>query len=837
MKVPARLAKLLSSLKERGPVCRAGSEWRTRCPAHADTDPSLYIRNVSESGNILVRCSAGCSAEAIMQRLGLGMSDLFHDDDTEVEIDNNSAVKCNSLDTPGVHDSGGLVHAGSFPCSPTSIPATDLNHKVYSRLLGLLSLSDRHRKDLRRRGLNDDQVDYLGYRSLEKFAVRQAIGQLKSEFDEESLFRVPGFRPSRGTVHFADTEGLLIPVRDLFGKIVALKVRVDDADDGAKYRWISSGNSGPSPGSPPHVPLGTPGQAPTVRLTEGEIKADVCSQLWEIPTLGVSGVANWPSCMPLLVAMQVQQVYLAFDADAFAKPGVAQHLLDCATGLRNAEYELRLERWEPEDGKGLDDLLAAGKKPEVVHGERLAEVLDELRQVATTRHYDDDDEQCWVPRHPEDEVAPFPLDCLPQPVQVYVTETATAIGCPVDFVALSAITVASAAIGNSRRLKIRRGYEEGCRIFAALVGASGDGKTPARNTACRPVYEEQKRLHAQYQARYEQYVAELETYELAKKAALKAKGHTMPIPEKPVKPVMAHAYVENTTIEALARIMAQNPRGTLVIRDELTALVNSLNSYRAGRGDDREFFLSVWSGAPFKADRLKDEEQPRFVPHPFLSIIGAIPPSQLPVLDAGNNGEDGFVHRILYCFPRRMTSRSWSWHGLSPQTETLWENVVHRLYALEMDQDEHGGPTPRVLNLAPEARPLWEQWYNAHVAEAETADLDEMLKSFWPKCVAYAARLSLIIHLLRATCGEQVGEDVDAESLRRGLKLVRYFQSHTRAVYAHLRLPKKGSQIHRAIAWVRQRGGECNPTALARHNVGGVCGKQQALELMKDMAD
>ena len=152
-------------------------------------------------------------------------------------------------------------------------------------------------------------------------------------------------------------------------------------------------------------------------------------------------------------------------------------------------------------------------------------------------------------------------------------------------------------------------------------------------------------------------------------------------------------------------------------------------------------------------------------------------------------------------------------------------------------QDEHGEPTPRVLSLAPEACPVWHEWYDAHVAEAESADLDEMLKSFWPKCVAYAARLSLIIHLLRAASGEQVSDDVDEESLRRGLKLVRYFQSHTRAVYAHLRLPKKGNQVHHAIAWVRQHGGECNPTRLAQNNVAGVRGKQQALELMKDMAD
>jgi hypothetical protein len=128
MKVPAKLGKLLLNLQERGSVRRAGSEWRTRCPAHADTDPSLYIRN--EADNILVHCSARCDAATILERLGLRMADLFHDDDTEVEIDENLAVESSSLDTPEVHNPGSLVHAGSCPHSLTSIPAPDLNHSA-----------------------------------------------------------------------------------------------------------------------------------------------------------------------------------------------------------------------------------------------------------------------------------------------------------------------------------------------------------------------------------------------------------------------------------------------------------------------------------------------------------------------------------------------------------------------------------------------------------------------------------------------------------------------------------------------------------------------------------
>ena len=55
-------------------------------------------------------------------------------------------------------------------------------------------------------------------------------------------------------------------------------------------------------------------------------------------------------------------------------------------------------------------------------------------------------------------------------------------------------------------------------------------------------------------------------------------------------------------------------------------------------------------------------------PDPFLSVIGGIPPRMLPVLDAGNDGEDGFIHRILFVYPKKLTGKTWNWEGLSPET-------------------------------------------------------------------------------------------------------------------------------------------------------------------------
>ncbi len=52
------------------------NRWTARCPAHDDRSPSLAITE-AEDGTVLVKCWAGCSAEAIVGAVGLELKDLF----------------------------------------------------------------------------------------------------------------------------------------------------------------------------------------------------------------------------------------------------------------------------------------------------------------------------------------------------------------------------------------------------------------------------------------------------------------------------------------------------------------------------------------------------------------------------------------------------------------------------------------------------------------------------------------------------------------------------------------------------------------------------------------
>jgi hypothetical protein len=71
---PAFLNHFLARLQK---VRKSGPKgWIACCPAHDDQNPSLGV-SLGQKGKILVHCHAGCSAEEVVQALGLNITDLF----------------------------------------------------------------------------------------------------------------------------------------------------------------------------------------------------------------------------------------------------------------------------------------------------------------------------------------------------------------------------------------------------------------------------------------------------------------------------------------------------------------------------------------------------------------------------------------------------------------------------------------------------------------------------------------------------------------------------------------------------------------------------------------
>ena len=76
-------------------------------------------------------------------------------------------------------------------------------------------------------------------------------------------------------------------------------------------------------------------------------------------------------------------------------------------------------------------------------------------------------------------------------------------------------------------------------------------------------------------------------------------------PPPPPKP--RRIDIDDATMEVLPLILADNPRGLVMIRDELSAFILGMNQFKGGKGNDRSNALKIWSGDAIVKDRVGHE--------------------------------------------------------------------------------------------------------------------------------------------------------------------------------------------------------------------------------------
>lgn len=275
---------------------------------------------------------------------------------------------------------------------PVLAPADpDTLDKVYRALLQELSLSAVHRENLRKRGLSDEEINFREYRTLVGPGRAKLAKTMVSKFGNDVCKKIPGLFIKQGERKpywtLAGSAGIVIPLRDVRGRIVALKVRADKPGNGPKYSYLTSSGrmgavqDGPSPMPTVHLPVHkSSSHLVRVRLTEGELKADIATALSGDLTISIPGVSIWRPALPVLRELAPEKVLLSFDADARKNYNVARALQNTAIALQAEGFDVELETWPEEWGKGIDDVLASGYTPKIISGRE--QVLAEVNKVA-----------------------------------------------------------------------------------------------------------------------------------------------------------------------------------------------------------------------------------------------------------------------------------------------------------------------------------------------------------------------------------------------------------------------------------------------------------------------
>ncbi len=366
---------------------------------------------------------------------------------------------------------------------------------------------------------------------------------------------------------------------------------------------------------------------------------------------------------------------------------------------------------------------------------------------------------------------PFPTHALPEAVRGLVTAGAAAIGCDAAYIALPLLSVLAAAIGNSRRIRLKRAWTEPAIVWTAIVGNSGTMKSPALDLALRPVRALQGKSFA-------------------------FMGKTPP----------ARYLTNDATIEAIAGLLAKQPRGILLAADELSGWLRSHDAYKSGRAGDTAKWLELHGGRALTIDRKSVERPVVYIPNASVSITGGIQPDILRSCLGHEHLADGLAARLLMGWPPSTVKR-WREADVSEDTADCIDLVVQKLYWLEPELDAAGEPYPKPIGFSIEGKRAWVEWYNAF-AEGQQG-LAAELASAAAKIEGYAARLSLIVHCVRQVDDElPCDAPIDGASVAAGVAIAEWCWAEAQRIYAMLAESPAEAMRRELMEFVRAHGAE-----------------------------
>ncbi len=414
---------------------------------------------------------------------------------------------------------------------------------------------------------------------------------------------------------------------------------------------------------------------------------------------------------------------------------------------------------------------------------------------------------------------PFPSTILPSPIGRFIGEAASAIGCDPTLVALPMLTTLAGCIGSSRRLLIKggqSGWYAPSVLWTAAVVDSGQQKSPAQSAVTRLLYQRQGHDLKEHQERLIDYQKQLTNYECVLADWKRTKGPKGEPPERPEEPTCKRIIISDSTIEAVADRLQDNQRGLLLDRDELSGWLGSHDQYRSGRGSDVSHWLSCYNAKPLLIDRKTSTRKTIYVERAAVSITGGIQPRILARMLGKHHFENGLAARFAFGMPPK-TNKQWSEASVSEDTSDALDWIYDWLLSLRFGQDHDGKPIPIDLSLSPDGKEAFVAFYNQH--GLEQAELIGDLAALWAKLEEVAARIALVMHLVRCATDDStlVSQNaVDAQSVAMGVTLARWFGIEGRRIYGVLAESDEDRDRRLLIELVQRKGGRITARDLSK---------------------
>ena len=300
----------------------------------------------------------------------------------------------------------------------------------------------------------------------------------------------------------------------------------------------------------------------------------------------------------------------------------------------------------------------------------------------------------------------FPLVAFPEKLREYIRAARDTLNFPEPYTASVMLLAVAVAIGNTRVLKVKEGWQVKPILFLALVGEAGANKSHPLSFVLKP-------LEHINNAHIDAYNRALADYRQTKDANPSDKPHPQQV------------LVSDITTESLVQIHR--------------------------KGGDEQLWLSIYSGQPLCVNR-KTMDDILSVPEPFICVVGSIQPDILTSTFSGERQSSGFLPRILQARQDGSTKLLWNDKGFPAKLEHYWDTFLRGIMD-NCDKEFSVFDTASDYTFTEEAYFFIRDWQNQWEEALEQEGRPSQVESF-RKIQDYALKFCLILHTMKEAAGD-----------------------------------------------------------------------------------
>ena len=402
-------------------------------------------------------------------------------------------------------------------------------------------------------------------------------------------------------------------------------------------------------------------------------------------------------------------------------------------------------------------------------------------------------------------VEPLPVDIIPGPLQPWLQDISHRMQCPLEHVSIPAMVMLGSVIGTrcGIRPKAKDNWLIIPNLWGGIIGNPSTLKSPALTEALKPLVRLEEKARKKFEDAQTDYDCSMEAFKIFNEAQISQIKRNLktnicnPISFEgvkdqlstllePEKLVCERFKTNDATIEKMAELLHENPRGLLLFRDELIGLL--ANWDKEGRESDRAFYLEAWNGyGAHTTDRIG-----RGTTHcnnVCISILGGTQPSKiLGYLHKAIRGieNDGLIQRFqMLVYP----DENKVWQLVDEIANKASQELVFQLIEVisSMDFAQYGalqkdGNSPPYYQFSPEAQELFYEWLTDLEQNKLRGSEEAIIVEHLAKYRKLMPALALIIHIVDIAAGKTTGA-VSLQAVEKAAAWCDFLELHAKRIY------------------------------------------------------